>query len=259
MASPSTPPQNKHHYEADTVRRTRFFHAIDTRASNIIIKDVCEAENVSHNTGKEWLKQRQRLGDAASRRIGKFRSGRPKKMSSDTMNMMLDPQQNPVRDQPWPAQIEHFQLDVAPRTLRAAFNQRSPRASRFKKAIVRSISNKNKLLRKQYAESHKTHTVVDYWQYVHFTDEAHFDSDQMFQERTLREEGTRYEQENMQTMSDMKEVKLHVAASISWHHKGALQFYNDEHDMSDIQIQKPRKPRKRKHETNDEHRQRVVE
>jgi hypothetical protein len=51
----TSPPQlteNKHH-QADIIRRTRFFHVIDTQASNIIIKDVCEAENVSHNTGKE--------------------------------------------------------------------------------------------------------------------------------------------------------------------------------------------------------------
>lgn len=46
----------------------------------------------------------------------------------------------------------------------------------------------------------------------------------MFEERVLREEETRYETENLQTISDMKRVKLHVAASISWHHKGALQF-----------------------------------
>lgn len=45
------------------------------------------------------------------------------------MNQMLDPHQNPVRDQPWPDQIEHFHLDVAPRTLRAAFNQRRPRVA----------------------------------------------------------------------------------------------------------------------------------
>jgi hypothetical protein len=44
--------ENKSH-EADIIRRTRFFHVIDTRASNIIIKDVCETENVNHNTEKE--------------------------------------------------------------------------------------------------------------------------------------------------------------------------------------------------------------
>ena len=57
----------------------------------------------------------------------------------------------------------------------------------------------------------------------------------------------------------MKRVKLHIAAFISWHHKGALQFYNDEHDMSDIQIKKPRKPRRRKTDKNDVYRQRVIE
>jgi curved DNA-binding protein CbpA len=205
------------------------------------------------------LKQRKRLNNAASRRIDKFRSDRSKKMNSDTMNMMLDSQQNSVRDQSWSVQIEHFQLNVASRTLRAAFNQRSSRVFWFKKKIIWSINNKNKLLRKQYAETHKMHTVVDFWQYVHFTNEAHFDSNQMLQKQTLREEDIRYEKKNMQTMSNMKRIKLHVVVFISWHHKEVLQFYNDEHDMSDIQIKKSRKSRKRKHETKNEYRQRVIE
>ena len=63
----------------------------------------------------------------------------------------------------------------------------------------------------------------------------------------------------MQQMPDMKGVKLHVAATISWHHKGALQFYNDEHDTLTIQIKKPRKPRKSKHKTKKMHRQRLID
>jgi hypothetical protein len=49
---------------------------------------------------------------------------------------------------------------------------------------------------------------------VHFTDEAHLDLDEIFSKRVLREESTRFEPENMQIMSDMKEVKLHFAASV---------------------------------------------
>lgn len=75
----------------------------------------------------------------------------------------------------------------------------------------------------------------------------------------LIQTGTRYEPENMQQMPDMKGVKLHVAASISWHHKGALQFYNDENDTPDIQIKKPRKSRKSKYETEEMHRQRLTD
>lgn len=89
------------------------------------------------------------------------------------MNQMLDPHQNSICDQPWSVQIENFQLDVAPRTLRAAFNQRKPRASRFKKARVRALSQKNKRLRIQYGEFHQHHKIENYWQYVHFTDKAH--------------------------------------------------------------------------------------
>ena len=40
---------------------------------------------------------------------------------------------------------------------------------------------------------------------------------------------------------------------------GALQFYNDEHDMLDIQIKKPCKPRRRKHDTNEQYQLRTAE
>jgi hypothetical protein len=63
----------------------------------------------------------------------------------------------------------------------------------------------------------------------------------------------------LQKMPEMKKVKLHVIASISWHHKKALQFYNDEHDMPDIQITKSRKSRRQKNDTKDQHRQRITE
>jgi hypothetical protein len=106
-------------------------------------------------------------------------------------------------------------LNITPRTLRAAFNQRRFRASRFKKSRITTLSNKNKQLRVEYAKEHETHTIHNFWQYVHFTDEAHFDSNQVFEERVLREEDTRYNKENLQTMSIMKEVKLHVVVFVS--------------------------------------------
>ena len=54
----------------------------------------------------------------------------------------------------------------------------------------------------------------------------------------------------------MKGVKLHVAAFISWHHKGALQFYNDEHDLPDIQIKEPRRT---KVMTDEQYQQKIAE
>ena len=54
-----------------------------------------------YGTEKKWLKQRKRFSDAVLRRTDKARSDRPKKMSFDMMNQMLNSHQNPVRDQPW--------------------------------------------------------------------------------------------------------------------------------------------------------------
>ncbi len=126
------------------------------------IKDVCETENVKHNTGKDWLKMRKRLNVVATRRTGKHRSGRSKKMNDDLMNEMLDTKRNSVRDQSYEAQIEHFQLNAERRTLQRAFHNRKSRVSRFKKARIRTISQKNMKLRVEYELSHQHHTIDDY-------------------------------------------------------------------------------------------------
>jgi transposase len=85
--------------EADTVKRTRFFHAIDHRDKKSIFT-ICREENVSLSTGKKWLRQRKKLESAAaSRRVGKNRAGRPVKVTPDQLNEMLDVKKNPVRDQ----------------------------------------------------------------------------------------------------------------------------------------------------------------
>ena len=192
---PSTPPPTSlsiRRYEADTVKKNRFFHAIDHRPKLVSIKKICEQEEVALGTGKKWLQQRNRLGAAGLRRTGKSRSGRPKKLRSDQLDQMLNPNQNSVRRQPWPAQIEHFDLHVSRRTLQRAMHERSPRAGRFKMAKVRTISKKNKDLRVQYGREHQNHSVTSYFQYVHWSDEAHFDPDQTYGEWILREEGLIY-------------------------------------------------------------------
>lgn len=60
-------------------------------------------------------------------------------------------------------------------------------------------------------------------------------------------------------MPDMKNVKLHVVAFVSWHHKNVLQFHNDKHNSFDIQIKKVFKSRKNKRTFFEIYQQRVVE
>ncbi len=77
MAPSTPPPTSTKPHDADTIRKGRLFHAIDHRSNNVTIKDICEQEDIKPDRGKYWLKQRQRLDNAASRR--RPRSGRPKR------------------------------------------------------------------------------------------------------------------------------------------------------------------------------------
>ena len=38
----------------------------------------------------------------------------------------------------------------------------------------------------QYERDHQHHTLYDFWQFVHFSDETHFDPDAVFNKRVLK-------------------------------------------------------------------------
>ena len=57
----------------------------------------------------------------------------------------------------------------------------------------------------------------------------------------------------------MKGVKLHVTVSVSWHHKGELQFYNDKHDQSIVEVKKALKPRRSKRQSEEIYHQHMTE
>jgi hypothetical protein len=98
MSSPHTSSLSNRRVEADTVKRTRFFHAIDHRGKKTISL-MCRDEGISYGTGKLWLRQRKQLGTpTASRRVGKNRAGSAVKVTMKKLNEMLDVK-NPIRDQ----------------------------------------------------------------------------------------------------------------------------------------------------------------
>lgn len=259
-----TPPESagRGRTEADTIRKTRFFEAYDIQQPGATIAQVSEQQGVPLRTAENWLRQRRQIGIAAYRRTGKQRSGRPPKVTNPQLDQLLD-RSNPVRDQHYECQIQHFNLDCSKRTLQRALQPRQAR--RYRKAVARAISDKNQGERVQYGKEHKGKTIEDFWQYIHFTDEAHIDPSEFAQEYVLREQGTRYEAYNLQKNStqniwqSLDGAKLHIAASISWHHKSELLFYNDEDNHLPIP-KKPLKPRRRPTtETEDQYQQRVVE
>jgi transposase len=267
MELPCTPPPSESaettRREADTIRKTRFFEAYDGRQPGDTIDTIAKAQGVNRWAADTWLRQRRAIGIAAYRRTGKHRSGRPKKITDAQVNQLLD-NNNPVRTQHYECQMQHFNIHGTTRTLQRALQPRQ--AQRYKKAPARAISQKNKRERVQYGKEHEGKTVEDFWQYIHFTDEAHIDPSRFFaQEYVLREQGTRHEACNLQEKPIQKQweslegAKLHIAASISWHHKSELYFYNDENDHVDIPKKPPRPRRRPTTETEQQYRHRVME
>jgi hypothetical protein len=199
---------------------------------------MCTKKKVSYETKRSWLQQRNTLSTAAFRRIDKARTERSLKMTNDQLTEMLNDEKNLVRDQSWEIQINHFQLNCTSRIMKRACSRRQLKVDQYRMIIIKLISLKNRQLRVEYDHRHVIETMNSFWQYVHFTNETHLNSNEIFAKRVLREQSTRYEAANMQVMSQIKEVKLHFEASISWHHKSSLIFYNDEHDSSLVIIKK---------------------
>ena len=94
---PSITLRARHRQEAETPKKARFFHAVDqARESGKLLIRVYKEEEVSHNTGFRWLRQREEFG---ARRSGKIRSGRPRKITERQLQILINPNTNPVRDQ----------------------------------------------------------------------------------------------------------------------------------------------------------------
>jgi hypothetical protein len=145
---------------------------------------------------------------------------------------------NSIRDQFWIIQIDHFELNCTSCTMKQACKRHRSKARRYKMSTNKLISSKNKQLRKEYVLRHQNDTIESFWQYIRFINETHFDLDESYSKKVLREEETRYKVSNMQIMFDLWNVKLHFVVSIFWNLKSSLQFYNDKHDSLTVIIKK---------------------
>jgi hypothetical protein len=91
-----------------------------------------------------------------------------------------------------------------------------------------------------------------------FTDEAHLDPTAQQQGYILREEGARYDVDNVQIRSEKKGVKLYIAGWINWYAKGKLEFYHDEEESIEP-APRPPKPRRSKYLPEEEYQARIIE
>jgi hypothetical protein len=258
----TTPDQRSRGPEADTIKKTRFYNAYDSRYKDETLTAIAADCGTTQPTASRWLHQRSILGSPAYRHTRKIskRLRRRSKVTDEMYKMLVSPPRNPVRDQAYEAQIEYHGIHIQKRQLQRRLKQCTNGGQRYKQAyICKRMSKKNLASRLQYGQDHQDKTIEDFWQWVTFTDEAHIDPTSECQGQILRERGKRYNTENIQERRPKEGVRLHVAGWINWHSKcDKLEFYNDEDDYMEKPT-KPRKPKKSKWESEDEFESRILE
>lgn len=120
-----TPPDRKPSSEYDTIKRNRFYDAWDNRQHGESLRHVSGRVGLPPSTCSDWLRQRIELGRDAhrrTRRVARKHLGRPFKLSTATIEMLVGPQ-NPVRGLPLHRQIAYHNLNVTTSTLQRALKR----------------------------------------------------------------------------------------------------------------------------------------
>ncbi|KAF1812429.1 hypothetical protein P152DRAFT_458805 [Eremomyces bilateralis CBS 781.70] len=145
-------------------------------------------------------------------------------------------------------------LGVAAKTLQRNLSKRL-NARRYKKPKGKAISDVNKGVRTAYGEEHRGKTIIEWWQWVYFTDEVHFNSKELAdkQEYELRVPGQSQRLKSIQEVQGAPlDVTVHVTAGISYNQKGIFEFYSDPAEPAAKGVYRPRKPRKSSVQTPEE-------
>jgi hypothetical protein len=262
MEPPKTPDRRKKQ-EYDTIRRIRFFDAFDSKENGQTLAEICRQSDIDlpTRTARYWLQQRSQLGSPALRRTRRLSTGlgAPRKLGSIDLHPILEAG-HPLHCEPYEAIIEALHLPVSTRTLQKELYHNYD-ARRFRKKRTTAISAKNKAARLQYAEEHQNKTITGFWQYVYFTDEAHFQSKDLSNrvEYELRPFGVQTTETMQEVDRSDLDVTLHVSAGISYNHKGVFHFYRDPIEPSLPRPYRPRRPRQSSVETAEEFASKVQE
>jgi len=132
---PRTPsPRPAGSCEYTTTKKMRFFHAYDTREPGESLRSIASEYAPSIPTGARWLKQRDEIGSLAHRKTRQRSKvlGRRSSVSKETCKMLVSPRRNPVRDQPYEAQIDYYNLPIKPRQLQRKFKEYTKGGQRYK-------------------------------------------------------------------------------------------------------------------------------
>ena len=244
---PSTPKRSQRRREASTSKKSRFFDALDRSGGRKSFRTLAKEYAPSLTTAHRWKTQRQHIGSPSYHRTRRLseKLGRRPIVTKDVCQMLIDPRKNPIRDQTYEAQISFHNLGVKKHAVLKGLKKHTKRGQRYKQAYIqKKISAKNLRIRTSYGEEHQGKTIDNFWSHILYTDEAHIDPSAIGVGFILREEGSRYETENIQERGDLKGVKLHIAGWVNLYEKcDKLEFYHDEETRTERPNRRP-KPRK---------------
>jgi hypothetical protein len=179
--------------------------------------------------------------------------GRPAKVSASDLERLTN-QQDPIHEEPYEIQAKTLDKQPSARTLQAHASQAG--AKRFKKRYTTEVSQQNKSIRVEYGKKHENETLTGFWQYVGFTDEAHFLSVKLQNKAEYELRFPGQERLLKETKITGLKVTLHCAGLVTYNHKGPLIFYKDPKEPSEKSY-KPRKPRKTMYQTDEQHQQAI--
>ena len=208
------PPEPLANREATTTRKTRYYNAIDYNPEGKSQRAIARELGISESAGRKWKKQRDSMAGLARRSVRgrSIKLGRPSKVTKSVCKTLMDPQRNSIRKARYEAQIKHYNIPIRRRQLQRKLKEHTKGGRMYKCAFIKKVpSAKNLHKREEYGNEHKDMPIFGFWDHIFFTDEAHIDPTSMVQEEVLREQGTRYEPDNIQWRGQKKGVRFHVA------------------------------------------------
>jgi hypothetical protein len=180
--------------EATTTRKCKFFDALARSGGSKSLRRISVDCQISEACGRKWKKQLEDMGSLAKRKTRQRSQvlGRKSKVTKSMCKTLVSPTRNPVRKQPYEAQISYHKLPVQKRQLKRKLKEHTKGGGRYMCAFVRKvISAQNYASRVTYGEAHLYDPLFGFFDHIVYTDEAHVDPTSQAQGMVLREQGKR--------------------------------------------------------------------
>ena len=131
---PSTPSGSPKASEYDTLKKSRFFDALDRSGSHKSFRRIAREYAPSLGTAARWKAQRIQLGSPSYRRTRKLakRLRRPRIINPSISQVLVSPEKNPHRNQTIESQLKYFNVRASVRTVQRSLLKYTNEGRKYK-------------------------------------------------------------------------------------------------------------------------------